>query len=312
MERRDELAGALAVQLSTACMFCTLVYWFARDGQAGLIFPLALIPYGPAVYGLNRLFLRRERSARALVLFNCALGLSIFAAMAADIGWGGRWTLLAAAVFCAWLTVRGGGLALEPPTLPRMILCLDGSLVTLLLAVAYAAAVQAPSYQLIPACVGCAGALLGLMLRRAGGELGARGWAFVGAAFLALLALVVLVVSFAAAPAGQGVTALWRMLTAAVRAAADLLSKILLWLFSLLPAPSGEGDPMMEPIQVELPEELEQAETNPAVAAVMAALAAAGALFLAVRVLRMLGRLRVGGRRGAGCRPARPEGGPLC
>ena len=118
MEGRNELVSALSVQLSMACIFCTAVYWFAQAGQTGLIFPLALLPYGPAVYGLNRLFLRRERSARALVLFNCAVGLALFGAMAADIGWGRWWTLVSAAVFCAWLTVRGAGLVMEPPALP--------------------------------------------------------------------------------------------------------------------------------------------------------------------------------------------------
>lgn len=297
MEGRNELVSALSVQLSMACIFCTAVYWFAQAGQTGLIFPLALLPYGPAVYGLNRLFLRRERSARALVLFNCAVGLALFGAMAADIGWGRWWTLVSAAVFCAWLTVRGAGLVMEPPALPRVILCLDGSLVTLILFTAYGAAVQVPSCQLIPACIGCAGALLGLMLRRVGGGLGARGWAFVGAAFLALFALVFLLVSFAAAPAGQGVTALWSMLTAAVRSAADLLGRALIWLLSLLPAPTEEGELAMEPTQMELPEDLGAAEANPIFAAALAVLMAAGALALAVWCLRMLGKVRVGGRR---------------
>ena len=64
----------------------------------------------------------------------------------------------------------------------------------LILFVAYGSAVQVPAYQLIPACVGCAGSLLGLMIRRIGGGLGARGWSFVGAAFLVVLALVFLLV----------------------------------------------------------------------------------------------------------------------
>ena len=297
MERRNEVVGALSVQLSTACMFCTLVYCFAQEGQAGMIFPLAFIPYGPAIYGLNRLFLRRERSARALVLLNCALGLVPFGAMAADIGWGKWWTLIFAAIFCAWLTARGGGLAMEPPALSRVILCLDGSLATLILFVAYGAAVQVPSYQMLPACIGCAASLLGLMILRVGGGLGARGWTFVGAAFLALFAMVFLLVSFAAAPAGQGVTVLWGLLTAVVRFAVDLLGKVLIWLLSLLTAPAGDGEWMMELPQMELPQELGEAEVNPVVAVVAAALVAAGVLALAIWGLRKLGRVRVGGRR---------------
>lgn len=305
MEHKNDSVGALSVQLSMACIFCTLVYWFSAGGQAGLIYPMALIPYAPALYGLNRLFLRRERSVRALVLLNLSAGVAFFAALVPAIGWGEWGALAFAAVLCLWLTAQGGWLAVEPPALPRVILCLDVSLVVLILFVAYGSAVQVPAYQLIPACVGCAGSLLGLMIRRIGGGLGARGWSFVGAAFLVVLALVFLLVGVAAAPAGQGVVALWGALTAAARFAAALLWQILVWISSLFPPPSREGEMEMDPVQIELHEEAELAEANPIVMAVLAVLLIAGMLFLVVWGLRMLGRIRIGGVKAA--RTVRPR-----
>ena len=297
---RNDAVGALSVQLSMACILCTGAYWFCEGSRSGLVFPLALIPYAPVLYGLNRLFLRRERSVRGLVLFNLAAGLAAFGVMAGDIGWGQWGTMAFAGVACLWLTGQGSGLAVDPPKLPSIILCLDASLVVLILSVAYAAVVQVPAYQLAPACVGCVASLLGVMIWRMGGRLGVRGWSFAGAVFFILLLLVVLLVEFIAAPAGQGVVALWGVISSAVRAGAAGLGRALAWLLSLLPSPSGEGEIDMEPPQAGVPEELGELQADPTAMLVMIVLLAAGVLCLAVWALRMLGRVRVGGGKAGG------------
>ena len=298
MEHRSDSVGALSIQLSMACLLCMAVYWFSEGRQTGLVFPMALIPCAPALYGLNRLFLRRERSMRALVFFNLFVGGICFAILAAGIEGNQRGTWACAAVLCAWLTVQGAKLAVKPPALSRVILCLDASLVALILFVAYGAAVQIPAYQMIPACVGGAGSLLGLMICRTGGRLGARGGLFAAVVCLAILASVFLLAGSVAAPVGQGVVALWNALTAAVRRVAALLGRGVAWFFSLFPEESKGGleweldMDLMQSAQIEAEE---GAEATPAAMAVMAVLLVTGVLLLAIGGLRLLGRIRMGG-----------------
>ena len=297
---RETSVSALSMQVSAACLLCTLVYWFSGTGwREGSIYPLILLLYAPALYVANRLFLRRERTMRSLVILNSVVGLLFFAALVPMVWWGGWGAVALAAVGCLWLTGWGAQMAAQPPALSKQILFLDISLVVLILYVSYASAFGSPVYQLIPACVGCACALLGLMVRRLGGGLGMRGWGFIAGAFLIVLALVFLLVGAAAAPAGQGVVALWNALTAAVQFVLDQLWRLLVWISSLLPEPEA-GEPMeMDPIQIELPQEGEYAETSPIMLGVMASGLMAGVIFLLICCMRALGRIRVGGRTAA-------------
>lgn len=298
MEHRSDSVGALSVQLSMACIFCLAVYWFSRGMQTGLVFPLALIPCGPALYGLNRLFLRRQRSMRALLFLNAALGGACFALLASAIGRDQREMLAFAAVLCVILTVRGAQMAVKPPALSRVILSLDASLVALILFAAYGAAAQIPAHQMIPACVGCAGSLLGLMVCRTGGRLSARGGLFAAAVFLAILAVMFLLAGFVAAPVGQGVVALWNALSAIVRLVTTWLGRCVAWFFSLFPEGSTggleweAGVEMMPGVQAEAEE---VPEASPVAMAVAAVLLLAGFLFLVFWGLRLLGRIRMGG-----------------
>ena len=305
MEHRNDRISALSVQLSIACFVAAAVYWFGEDGLAGLVFPLALIPYAPALYALNLLFLRRERSLRSLALFNLCIGLAFFAVLAIAIGWG-QWKALAvAAALCLWLTGQGCGLALYPPALPRVILCLDASFLALLFSVVHGASAQAPAYQLIPACVGCAASLLGMMLRRMGGGVGARGWIFVGGTFLVMVVLVFLLVGSAAAPAGQGVMALWNMLIAAARSAGALLLRFLQWIFSLFPASDAAAGITAELPGIQPSDEAGADQISPVLLIALAVLLGAGLLCLSVWFLRRLGRLHAGGKISVG--PSAPH-----
>lgn len=297
MAHRCDSVGGVSVQLSTACLICMLVYWVGGK-EMGIAYPQALIPCALALYGVNRLFLRRERSMRTLVFLNIAAAGVCFAALAPAIGREQRATLAFAAVLCVWLTVQGARLAVKPPVLSRVILSLDVSLAALILFVAYGASAQIPAFQMIPACVGCAGSLLGLLICRTGGRLGARGGLLVAGAFVAVLVFVFLLAGFVAAPVGQGVVALWTAICAAVRGAAGLLYRVLAWFFSLFPETAKGGlewEAGMDLMSGWQPQAEEAAVAGPVTMAVTMALLAAGVLVLVIGGLHLLGRIRLGG-----------------
>lgn len=279
-------------------MLCMAAYWFSGEIRAGLVFPQALMLLAPALYGANRLFLRRQRSLRALVLANLALCVACFLGLALSIGPDERLTLAVAAALCAFLTVQAARLAITPPALSRVILCLDASLVALALFVAYAAGAQIPAYQMLPAAVGCAGSLLGLMVCRTGGNLGARGWLFAAAVFGLILLCVLLLWALVAAPVGQGVVAVFGALSAAVRFLCALLARAAAWFVSLFPE-EATGGLEWEQDMGGLPQA--QAEVQQVAQASPAAMAAVGLVLLAALVLlvgwgmHLLGRIRLGG-----------------
>ncbi len=295
---RETTVSALTLQMSASCLLCTLAYWFLdAELSPGGLYPPVLLVYGPLLYGIDRLFLQQERTLQALCLLNGGAAVAFAAAGIPLIGWGHWTSLLFSAVACIWLSVWAGQMALEPPPLVRLLLYLDVSLIFSVLFVGYASAFQRPAYQLIPACLGCASALLGLTLRRVGRGLGAKGWGFIAAAFLVILALVVLLVGVAAAPAGYGVVALWDLLTQVAHFLFSLLGKLLIWLSSLIP-PAEPGElPAEEPVIFEQLQERELPQSNPAVLVVLIVLLAVGALVLLIYLLKLLGRLRVGGRK---------------
>ena len=76
------VVGALSIQLNAACILCTLIYWLSQSELEEIRpYPLVLLVYGPLLYGLDRLFLRRERTLRDLVLLNAGAGLAFFAVL---------------------------------------------------------------------------------------------------------------------------------------------------------------------------------------------------------------------------------------
>lgn len=298
MAHKSDSVGALSAILCQACMLCMAAYWFSGEIRAGLVFPQVLMLLAPALYGANRLFLRRQRSLRALVLANLALCVACFLGLALSIGPDERVTLAVAAALCAFLTVQAARLAITPPALSRVILCLDASLVALTLFVAYAASAQIPAYQMLPAAVGCAGSLLGLMVCRTGGNLGARGWLFAAAVFGLILLCVLLLWALVAAPVGQGVVAVFGALSAAARFLCALLARAAAWFVSLFPE-EATGGLEWEQDMGGLPQV--QAEAQQAPQASPAAMAAVGLVLLAAVVLLvawglyLLGRIRLGG-----------------
>lgn len=298
MDERKTLPS-LSVQMSLGCTLYTITCLMTLNqsgGRPGWYYPLVLLFYAPAIYGFNRLLLRRPRTLRALVLWNGGAYLLLFTSVLLINGWQGLAHMVFAALFCLWITAQGTQLCLEPPTLSQLILRLDVCLLFLVIFVGYTAALEFDLLWNLPIVIGCACAIVGVISSRVGGRLGGRGRAVMAAAFLIILGLVWLLVRFVAAPAGGGFVALWETVLSALKALGHLVSKILLFLFSLLPQP--EGEMALEPQEgaAQLPPDETVLEVSPVVTAVvvgMALIAAGVAVFF---LLRALGRLRVGGK----------------
>lgn len=299
MDERHTLS-AVTMQFALACNLCTLVYLTTLSrGTVNLYFPLVLLAYAPAVYGLDRLFLRRPRTMRGLVLLNAAAGLGLFASVCIIDGWENWAVLLFSGLFCLWPTVQGGILAMEPPDLRKTILCLDASAAVLVLFISFLSATGRSIYWAAPISAGCAAAILGVVSRRISRPMGHRDWGIVLLAFCAVFAVMLLVVSFAAAPAGYGVVALWNGLMALGRFLLNLLWRLLVFLTSLFPDPEYGELPPAETYDLPMQEQMAAAEENPAVVVILLVLSLTALVFLLGWLLRRLGKLHVGGRQAA-------------
>ena len=296
MDERHTLS-ALTMQLALAGDLCALVYLFTlRSGEVGRYYPLVLLAYAPAIYGLDRLFLRSSRTMRGLILLNGVMGIGLFLSVCMVDGWKSWETMIFAGAFCLWPTVQAGKIALEPPKLHSMILCLDTSTIVLALFVSFLSAVGLPAYWSVPAAAGCAAAVLGTISLRINRSMGPRDWGVVLLAFGALFAGMLLAVRFVAAPAGEGIMALWHGAVGLVQLLLQLLLRFLMFLATLFePAEYGELS-LMEPLQVPAQEQLME-EGSPLALVIAIALCLAVLLCLAVYVLYRLGKLRIGGKK---------------
>lgn len=299
MDERKTLAS-LSVQMSLACSLYTftclmMLNQTSSDGP-GWYYPLVLLFYAPAIYGFNRLLLRKPRTLRALVLWNGGAYLLLLASVLVIGGWQGLAYAVFAALFCLWVTAQGAQFSLEPPTLSQLILRLDICLLLLVIFVGYTAALGVALLWNLPIVIGCASAIVGVMSSRVGGRLGGRGRAVMAAAFLIILALVWLLVRFVAAPAGGGFVALWQAVLSALKTLGHLINQALVFLVSLLPQPEGELE--MEPQTgiSQLPTEETVLEVSPVVTAVAVGIAVIAVGVAVFFLLRALGRLRVGGK----------------
>ncbi len=117
MDERHPFPGITA-QFALACCLVTLTYVFSPDpGTVRAYYPQVLLAYAPALYGINRLFLRRDRSLLALVALNGVLAAALLLSLSLLWEPEGMAALLVAAGFGIWVTVRGALLAAEGITL---------------------------------------------------------------------------------------------------------------------------------------------------------------------------------------------------
>lgn len=234
---------------------------------------------------------------RRLVLLNTAVGALFFLSILLLGEQKEMLLLVFAAGFCLWITMKGGYRSLHAPTLHEMILSLDTSAVMLVLLMGYTSIMGSGILWVLPGAAGFAAACLGAAARRMYGPITIKGWALLGIAFVGIFGLMVLLVGVAAAPAGEGIVMLWNGLVTMAKGVLALLWRLLLFLSSLLPEMAA-GD-LEEPYaQIQLPEEeLVQAEANPVLTIILLVLAAVALLLFLAWLLRLMGRLKIGGRK---------------
>lgn len=173
---RSHPLPTFAMLMGVGCILCTLVYFISLSGTGVHgCFPLVLMVYGPILFGVDRLFLRRQRTMLALTALNGAALATLLALTWLSGGWQG-WAMGVITVLVSLCpTVQAGYQALEPPAQTSQILTVDASFLVLLLFTCYAAAADLPLTYCLPICAGCAASLLGLIVRRSGGALHGRG-----------------------------------------------------------------------------------------------------------------------------------------
>ena len=290
--------SSLVLQFTLAANLCTFFYLMTLSTRTpNGYYPLSMLVYSPAVYLLNKLFLSSPQTMRRLVLLNTAVGALFFLSILLLGEQKEMLLLVFAAGFCLWITMKGGYRSLHAPTLHEMILSLDTSAVMLVLLMGYTSIMGSGILWVLPGAAGFAAACLGAAARRMYGPITIKGWALLGIAFVGIFGLMVLLVGVAAAPAGEGIVMLWNGLVTMAKGVLALLWRLLLFLSSLLPEMAA-GD-LEEPYaQIQLPEEeLVQAEANPVLTIILLVLAAVALLLFLAWLLRLMGRLKIGGRK---------------
>lgn len=290
--------SSLVLQFTLAANLCTFFYLMTLSTRTpNGYYPLSMLVYSPAVYLLNKLFLSRPQTMRRLVLLNTAVGALFFLSILLLGEQKEMLLLVFAAGFCLWITMKGGYRSLHAPTLHEMILSLDTSAVMLVLLMGYTSIMGSGILWVLPGAAGFAAACLGVAARRMYGPITIKGWALLGIAFVGIFGLMVLLVGVAAAPAGEGIVMLWNGLVTLAKGVLALLWRLLLFFSSLLPEMAA-GD-LEEPYaQIQLPEEeLVQAEANPVLTIILLVLASVALLLFLAWLLRLMGRLKIGGRK---------------
>ena len=112
---------ALTSQFAVACNLTALyLIMTLREGSVGRMFPLSLLAYAPLLYLLNRLYLRRERTLRGVILLNLAVAACFLSVCILVDGRPEVAALAFMLILVAWLTIKGQSLALKPPQMSGM------------------------------------------------------------------------------------------------------------------------------------------------------------------------------------------------
>jgi len=288
---------SIALQLGTACAVCSFVLLTMQDFHPeNYFYPLALLPYALLIYPMNVLFLRKERTMRGVAILNAAAGIIMFVSIALLGSYDGWAALIFVAVFCLFLTLRGCQSAMSEPNLRSVMLCMELSLAVLVVFTAYAGFSEMELIWCLPAICGSAVSILGVMLSRMERSPGLRGWLFVALVFLLIFALLWVLVSFAAAPAGQGLVALWNALVDAVKFVLGLIWKFIVFLISLLPHTEYEEE-LPPPAVFEMPEYQEYTQEQLNIMGALAFVGVVAAIIGLIYLLRYLATIKAGGKK---------------
>lgn len=233
---------AVACQFALACNLVTVYYMLTmREGLPGWFFPQILPVYAPLVYLINRLFLKKERSVLAVGVLNTVLGIAAGVGYFLSGSGQGIAYVSFAGFFLFWLTLRGAGAAHQGIPLQRTLLTLDASFLLLVAFICYSSALTLSPVWAIPSVAGLCAAIIAAVILRSSQSPGLKGWLAVAGAFVLLFLLLWVVIGIAA-PAGQGLVAVWSMVAACIKAVKSLLVRGFLFLLSLLPTSDPEGE----------------------------------------------------------------------
>lgn len=277
---------------------CTLVSFYylsvLQSAQYGRFLPGLVLFFGPVCCLLLHLFLRKPRSMLALAGFNAG-GIGIFCGLYLWLdGWQDVSQFIFAAAFFLFLALRGTGYALKPPALKDMLILLDVSFAALAL-LAFSLPLMGHSLlYAAPALCGVLFALMNVLAARASLVPGGRSLLLFGAA-LAAIALCMLLLAGAAAPAGRGIVTVWNAVGSCIGGLFSALYRLLLWLTPPAPEYTDEGElpAGSQPVEDTAP----PAEPNPVVTAILMAILAAAAVAGLIWLLRKLSQCRLGGRK---------------
>lgn len=285
---------SLTSLFTTACIIGSFVIIMEESyTRAGLFYPLAFLVYAPGLYLLNRLFLRRDRTMRALVILNGGLCTALFIAIAVFGQYGSIPSLIFALLFVVYLTVRAAMFATQAPALRSLLLGMEFALVSLVIFVAFSATVAVPIGYSAIIIAGSACSILGVMLHRMERAPSLRTWCFIALAYAGIFFVLWLLMSFVAEGAGQGIVSLWGAFTDAVKFVFSQLARFIMFLVSLIP--QTELMPMeSESMEIALPEMAEAVPVNGYVTGAIAIVIIAAALFGLVRLFMHLGKIRLG------------------
>lgn len=296
MSEKHTLA-AVTAQFTVACnLFAVYVILTTREDIHSWFFPWALLAFAPLIYVLNRLFLRRKQTLQTLWLLNAAAGIAFVALCCWADGLSGLLHRLPMmAFFTVWLIFKGVNSALDGPKLNGMLLCLDGSILALVLFTAYSAASGLEPVWNIPSICGFAAAILGMTARRSSRAFGWKEWGFMAVAFGLIFAAMWLLVGLVAAPAGSGLVALWNTLVQIAAFVGLLVLRFLQFLSSLFSTPQDPGELAASGAPIIIPE-MEASEGSPILGIIVMGLLLVLVAFCIVQLVRKLGGRRIGGK----------------
>ena len=290
-----KIFASFAVQAALGGILCTIgCMMFLGGNEMTLFYPLSLPVYAIVLYGLNALLLRRQRTVRLLSIINTVLfvGMIAFIFFAGQLRSLSQWVF--ALLFCICLTGSGIQMALQPPTLRTQLLYLDICAVLLVIFMAYLSSESVSFLWTAPTAASCAVVLLSIIVRRQGQPMSPRGWGILALSFLGLFGVMWLLVSFVAAPAGQGLVSLWQLFVRFLQFLLSLFIALLELISRLFPTPEAAEITQAPGISLPSGEEIAGEPSNVLVLLFLVLFCLA-AIVLLIRLLRFLGKQRIGG-----------------
>ena len=212
MSTKTELRmpGAMLSAAQAAVIYAVMGAAYLSNGTMSGYFPAVLIPYALALYGLDLVFLRKQRPLAALALLNAVPGIALVASVLISRSPEGLTQGVMLTMLCAVVTVLPARNCLKAPGLSSLLLWVDLNAAGLVLVAAVLAIndIASGAVWCLPSAAGLLCALYGLgsLRRNRAGKL--RG--LTAAVLIGLLLLTLILTVWFAEPLGKGITAAWQ------------------------------------------------------------------------------------------------------